>query len=85
MRKIGIKDNTNILIVDDKPKDLLFLESLLESMNCNIIKASSENEALSLMLDYDFALILFDVQVSGISGFETVELMRVNSKPDRYQ
>lgn len=80
MRKIGKKDNTNILIVDNKPKNLLLLESLLDNMNCNIIKAFSENEALSLILDYDFALVLLDEQGPGMSGFETAELMRVNSK-----
>lgn len=80
MRKIGKKDNTNILIVDNKPKNLLLLESLLENMNCNIIKAYSENEALSIVLDYDFALILLEAQEAEMSGFETAELMRGNSK-----
>ena len=71
-------DNINILIVDDRPENLLVLESLLENMNCNIIKANSGNEALSLMFDYDFALVFLDVQMPEMDGFETAELMRSN-------
>ena len=70
--------NINILIVDDRHENLFVLESLLEDMNCNIIKATSGNEALSLMLDYDFALALLDVQMPEMDGFETAELMRSN-------
>ena len=73
-------DNINILIVDDRPENLLVLEGLLENMDCNIIKANSGNEALSLMFDYDFALVLLDVQMPEMDGFETAELMRVNAR-----
>lgn len=73
-------DNINILIVDDRPENLLVLESLLENMNCNIIKANSGNEALSLMLDFDFALVLLDVQMPEMDGFETAELMRSSGR-----
>ena len=74
------KSDINILIVDDRQDNLLVLESLLEDMNCNIIKATSGNEALSFMLDYDFALVLLDVQMPDMDGFETAEFMRMNSK-----
>ena len=74
------RNNINILIVDDRPDNLLVLESLLENMHCNIIKATSGNEALSLMLDYDFALVLLDVQMPEMDGFETAELMRINGR-----
>ncbi|WP_026889856.1 diguanylate cyclase domain-containing protein [Clostridium beijerinckii] len=73
-------NNINILIVDDRQDNLLVLESLLEDMECNIIKATSGNEALSLMLDYEFALVLLDVQMPEMDGFETAEFMRMNSK-----
>ncbi|MGH4139777.1 diguanylate cyclase [Clostridium sp.] len=73
-------DNINILIVDDRPENLFVLESLLENMDCNIIKAASGNEALSKMLDYDFALVLLDVQMPNMDGFETAELMRSNGR-----
>jgi diguanylate cyclase (GGDEF)-like protein len=74
------KKKFNILIVDDRRENLLVLESLLEIMNCNIIKATSGNQALSLMLEYEFALVLLDVQMPDMDGFETAELMRMNSK-----
>ncbi|MBU3144588.1 diguanylate cyclase domain-containing protein [Clostridium sp. CF012] len=73
-------DDINILIVDDRPENLFVLENLLENMNCNIIKATSGNEALSLMLDYDFALVLLDVQMPDMDGFETAELMRSSGR-----
>lgn len=72
--------NINILIVDDRPENLLVLESVLENMNCNIIRALSGNQALSLMLDYDFALVLLDVQMPDMDGFETAELMRSSGR-----
>lgn len=74
------KNSIDILIVDDRPENLFVLESLLDNMGCNIIKAASGNEALSLMLDHDFALVLLDVQMPEMDGFETAELMRMNSK-----
>lgn len=74
------KSDINILIVDDKQENLLVLESLLEEMNCNIIKATSGNESLSLMLDYEFALVLLDVQMPDMDGFEVAEFMKMNSK-----
>lgn len=74
------KKEVNILIVDDRLENLLVLESLLENMDCNIIKATSGNDALGLMLDYEFALVLLDVQMPDMDGFETAELMRMNSK-----
>jgi diguanylate cyclase (GGDEF)-like protein len=66
----------DILIVDDRPENLLVIESILESMDCNIVKANSGNEALSLMLDHNFALVLLDVQMPEMDGFEVAELMR---------
>lgn len=70
----------NILIVDDRPENLLTMENMLESEELNIVKASSGKEALSLMLDYNFALVLLDVQMPVMDGFEVAELMRSNDK-----
>ena len=70
----------NILIVDDHPENLLALESILENPDLNILKASSGNEALGVLLDYDISLVLLDVQMPGMDGFETAELMRSNDR-----
>ncbi len=75
--------NNHVLIVDDKPENLMVLEVLLEGMECNVVKATSGNEALGLMLEYNFALVLLDVQMPDMDGFETAELMR-GSERTRY-
>lgn len=73
-------ENYKILIVDDRPENLLTLEGILESSELTIIKASSGNEALGLLLEHRFALVLMDVQMPGMDGFETAEIMRSNEK-----
>jgi len=50
-----------VLIVDDRPENLLTLEGLLEQPGIDIIRANSGEEALAEMLDHDFALVLLDV------------------------
>ena len=69
-----------ILIVDDRPENLFVLESLLDNADCAIVKATSGNEALSLMLDHEIALVLLDVQMPEMDGFEVAELMRGSEK-----
>jgi len=69
-----------ILIVDDIEDNLVALEAILESPDLTIIKALSGNEALSLMFDYNFALVLLDVQMPEMDGFETAEIMRRNER-----
>lgn len=66
----------NILIVDDRPENLIALESIIDSTELIIIKALSGNEALSLMIEHDISLVLLDVNMPGMDGFETAELMR---------
>ncbi len=70
----------DILIVDDRPENLLTLEGILESSQLNIIKARSGNEALGLLLEYNVALVLMDVQMPGMDGFETAEIMRSSER-----
>ncbi len=67
---------STILIVDDQPANLLALEALLEDLDLRIITATSGNQALSLMLEHDFALVLLDVQMPDMDGFEAATLMR---------
>jgi diguanylate cyclase (GGDEF)-like protein len=70
----------NILLVDDIPANLLALESLLEQPAINIIKAYSGSEALSYLLEHEFALILLDVQMPNMDGLEFAELVRGTKK-----
>jgi PAS domain S-box-containing protein len=66
----------SILIVDDHPPNLLALEALLAPLGHRLVKAQSGDEALKQILQRDFALILLDVQMSGMNGFETAALVK---------
>nr|WP_321398875.1 response regulator [uncultured Desulfobacter sp.] len=66
----------SVLAVDDRPENLLALENLLESPELKIVKAGSGREALIKTLNHDFALILLDVQMPDMDGYETAELLR---------
>ena len=73
-------DSIPILMVDDRPENLLSLGELLCDQGYELVKALSGNEALRFMLKQDFALVLLDVQMPHMDGFETAELMRANPK-----
>lgn len=75
-----MKKEQNILIVDDHYENLVALEAILEDVDCNLLKATSGNEALSVLLKNEVALVLLDVQMPGMDGFEVAELMRKNTK-----
>src|SRR6185437_13476728 len=77
---MGADEKINILIVDDLPEKLLVLESILEELGENIIKANSDAEAVRLVLAHDFAVILLDVYRPGMYGFETAALIRQRRK-----
>ena len=66
----------NILVVDDEPKNLTALEAVLASADRNLVYAASGPEALKHLLQDDFAVILLDVHMPGMDGFETAELIR---------
>lgn len=69
----------NVLIVDDRPENLLVLEKVLSRLDINIVKADSGNKALSLILEHEFALVILDVQMPDMDGFETAALIRSDS------
>ncbi|HVT88917.1 MAG TPA: response regulator [Tepidisphaeraceae bacterium] len=66
----------NILLVDDRPEKLLALQALLEDLQQNIVLAHSGQEALRYVLTQDFAVILLDVNMPGMDGFETAQFIR---------
>src|SRR5690349_18802338 len=71
----------NILLVDDRPENLLALEAILGGLGLDIVRAGSGAEALTRLQDRDFAVILLDVRMPGMDGFETARLIRDRDGP----
>ncbi|HEX2521235.1 MAG TPA: response regulator, partial [Terriglobia bacterium] len=74
------QERPNLLLVDDRLENLLALEAVLDDLEFNIVTANSGKEALRCLLKQDFALILLDVEMPGLDGFETAELIRSRRK-----
>lgn len=70
----------NILLVDDRPADLLALEALLTGVGDSLVRASGGEQALSLLAERDFAVVLLDVRMPGLTGFETARRMRASDR-----
>src|SRR5437868_11904695 len=77
---MSASDRVNILIVDDLPDKLLSLEAILESLGENVVTARSGLEALRRLTEQDFAVILLDVHMPDMDGFETAALIRQRKK-----
>ncbi|MBM0108167.1 response regulator [Steroidobacter sp. S1-65] len=71
---------SNILLVDDEQANLDALEAVLERLGQNLITASRGEQALKCVLENDFAVILLDVQMPGMSGIETAALIRARER-----
>jgi PAS domain S-box-containing protein len=69
-------DCVSILVVDDRPENLLALEAILEPLGHRLIRAQSGEQALRALLDNDIAVILLDVQMPGMSGLETARIIK---------
>jgi two-component sensor histidine kinase/CheY-like chemotaxis protein len=70
----------NILIVDDEPKNLTVLETVLDSPRYRVIRAESADNALLALLRHDFAVLILDVQMPGITGFELAQMIKERKK-----
>jgi two-component system, sensor histidine kinase and response regulator len=70
----------NILLVDDQPANLIALEAMLQGLGQNLIMAESGREALKRLLTDEFAVIILDVQMPEMDGFETAALIRERDK-----
>ncbi|ERS13096.1 response regulator [Alloalcanivorax xenomutans] len=75
-----MKKKQNILVVDDRQENLVAMEAVLEGEDRNLIMAKSGDEALARALKYDLALILLDVQMPDMDGFEVATLLRQNRR-----
>jgi len=76
-------DRVSILLVDDRPDKLMVLEAVLSDLGQNLVKATSGKDALKLVLKQDFAVILLDVNMPTMDGFETAALIRQRKKSEK--
>ena len=73
---VTVKRLVNILVVDDRDENLMALEAVLDDPGYRLVRAKSGREALKEVLEQDFALILLDVVMPGVDGYETATLIR---------
>ena len=71
---------SRVLLVDDTPQNLVALEVVLEDLDCQVDSVSSGNAALSKLLKEDYALVLLDVQMPEMDGFEVAGIMRSHKR-----
>ena len=69
-----------LLLVDDRPENLLALEAILQGLGHELVKATSGEEALKRLLTEDVAVLLLDVQMPGMDGFETAQHIKQREK-----
>jgi len=71
-----LEPRVNVLVVDDRPEGVIALEAVLDRRMYHIVSAHSGEEALARVLDYNFGVILMDVQLPGMDGFETAKIIK---------
>lgn len=75
-----MKAEVPVLAVDDRPDNLLAVEAVLEPLALDVIRATSGHEALRHLLTADVAVILLDVQMPGLDGYETARLIKARAR-----
>src|SRR5580704_17872356 len=73
---LRMKDQPNVLLVDDSAENLVSLEAALEGLDAEMVAARSGTEALRHLLERDFAAIILDVKMPDMDGFQTAEMIR---------
>ena len=79
---MSTKDRVNILMVDDQPAKLLSYEAILAELDETLIKATSGREALECLLKTDVAVVLMDVSMPEMDGFELASMIHLSSAPN---
>ena len=77
------RERVNILLVDDQPARLLSYETILEPLDQNLVQARSGLEALEAMMREEFAVVLLDVSMPGMDGFETASMIHDHPRFER--
>ena len=77
------REKVNILLVDDQPAKLLSLATIVSSLDETLVTTSSADEALKYLLDHDCAVVLMDVCMPKMDGFELAEMIRQHPRFDR--
>src|SRR5688572_9499305 len=77
------KSRVSLLLVDDQPARLLTYEAILGGLDVECVRATSGREALKLLLVREFALILLDVNMPDMDGFETARMIREHPRWER--
>jgi CheY-like chemotaxis protein len=77
---VAVLHRSNVLLVDDEPSNLLALEAVLQPLNQTLVRATSGQEALHLLQSGDFAVVLLDVQMQELDGFETARRLRAQER-----
>src|ERR1700678_1533720 len=80
-----VADHTpiNILIVDDEPKNLTVLETVLANPKYRLVRAGSADEALLALVSEDFALLILDIRMPGMTGLELAQMIKARKKTAR--
>lgn len=79
----AILGQVNILIVDDEPKNLTVLESILDDPGYRLVRANSGQEALLALMAEEFAVLVLDVRMPGMTGFELAQIIKERKKTSR--
>ncbi len=81
--EMALDDSVNILLVDDQPGKLLAYEAILDGLNANLIKATTAEEALASLLKTEIAVILMDVCMPDLDGFELASMIRNHPRHEK--
>lgn len=77
---VPTQDLINILIVDDEPKNLTVLETVLDDPDYRLVRAQSADEALLALVEQEFALLILDIRMPGMTGFELAQMIKQRKK-----